>query len=208
VLGREGHRSAPRRRGIRRTIALLLERCRPGTDLTGLPEPEQDLVIAALLIRLWQVPPGGHPFRPLSSMCDAWADECEAKPATADPGLLREGLAVFRELPRTADRSVLLCTDLHAGNVLAAERQPWLVIDPKPYVGDPAYDVLQHILNCRERLHADPRGLAARMAELAGLDPERVRLWLFARCVQESPDRPELGDVAWRLRGACSGSAG
>jgi len=34
------------------TLALLLERCRPGTTLETLPEPEQDLIIAALLHRL------------------------------------------------------------------------------------------------------------------------------------------------------------
>ena len=42
---------------------------------------------------------------------------------------------------------MLLHTDLHAGNVLAAKREPWLAIDPKPYVGDPVYDVTQHIFN-------------------------------------------------------------
>ena len=46
-------------------------------------------------------------------------------------------MELFTSLPGTADRRVLLCTDLHAGNVLAAQRRPWLVIDPKPYVGDP-----------------------------------------------------------------------
>ncbi len=64
---------------------------------------------------------------------------------------------------------MLLCTDLHAGNVLAAQRAPWLIIDPKPYIGDPAYDVLQHMLNCEDRLAADPAGLANRMADLAGV---------------------------------------
>ncbi len=53
-------------------------------------------------------------------------------------------MTLFRTLPGSAEREVMLCTDLHAGNVLAAEREPWLVIDPKPYVGDPAYDILQH----------------------------------------------------------------
>jgi len=48
------------------------------------------------------------------------------------------GGLVFKELPRTAPVNVLLATDLHAGNVLRSERQPWLVIDPKPFVGDPA----------------------------------------------------------------------
>lgn len=182
--------------------ALLLERCVPGTPLGTRPEPEQDTVIARLLSRLWRASTAGHAFRPLQVMCDAWADEFEAKVALGhagiDDGLAREGIALLRELPATADSNVLLCTDLHAANVLAAEREPWLVIDPKPYVGDPAYDVVQHMLNC-ERLWTDPLGLAARMADLASLDRDRVRLWLFGRCVQESPETPGLAEVARRL---------
>jgi streptomycin 6-kinase len=73
------------------------------------------------------------------------------------------------------------------------------VIDPKPYVGDPHYDALQHMLNVDERLHADPDGLVQRMADLLDLDTERLRLWLFARCVQESPNDPDLLAVARRL---------
>jgi streptomycin 6-kinase len=183
--------------------ALLLERCVPGDPLACRPETEQDSVIAGLLRRLWREPAPGHPFRPLQLMCDAWADEFEQKyqagRVNVDAGLAREGITLFRELPATAERTVLLCTDLHARNALASEREPWLVIDPKPYVGDPAYDVLQHMLNCRDRLHTDPRALAARMSDLAGLENERVILWLFARCVQESPDWPELADVARRI---------
>jgi streptomycin 6-kinase len=90
----------------------------------------------------------------------------------------------------------LLCTDLHAENILAARREPCLVIDAKPYVGDPAYDVLQHMPNCEDRLAADPAGLATRMARLAGLDARRVRLWLFARSVQESIGSPLMCQVA------------
>ncbi|WP_433290538.1 aminoglycoside phosphotransferase family protein [Pseudonocardia sp. CA-142604] len=172
------------------TIALLLERCRPGSTLEfARAEPEQDEVVAGLLHGLWREPHAGHPFRSLAQMCDHWADEFEtslaAEPDALDPGLARAGMALFRELPRAAGTQRLLVTDLHAGNILAARREPWLVVDPKPHVGDPAYDVLQHMLNCRERLVADPRGLARRMAELAGLDAERVERWLFARAVQE-----------------------
>jgi len=182
---------------------LLLERCLPGTPLGQvLPEPDQDVVVAGLLRRLWDHPRQAHPFRPLAEMCQAWADEFEAGYAAAtpsdriDPGLAREGIALFRELPATAASRVLLCTDLHADNILAARRAPWLVIDPKPYAGDPAYDVLQHMLCCEDRLAADPAGLAGRMARLAGLDPGRVRLWLFARSVQESLGAPILHQVA------------
>ncbi len=181
------------------TVALLLERCRPGQPLASRPEPEQDVIVSGLLRQLWRAP-SPESFRPLQVMCEAWADEFEAKSGSSrtklDPGLAREGIGLFRTLPTTADEHVLLCTDLHAENVLSAERAPWLVIDPKPHVGDPTYDALQHMLNCPHRLRADPRALARRMAELLRLDPERLLLWLFARCVQESADRPELARVA------------
>jgi streptomycin 6-kinase len=186
------------------TIALLLERCRPGTPLSARPETEQDEVVARLLRRLWVTPPAGHPFRPLQVMCDQWADEFErrvaAEPGLLDPGLARDGMALFRTLPATAGRHVLLSTDAHAGNVLGAQREPWLLIDPKPYVGDPTFDALQHLLNCTERLRSDPGGLAGRMADLLGVDATRLRQWLFARCVQEAPDCPGLADIATRVR--------
>lgn len=180
------------------TTALLLERARPGTELgRSLPEEEQDVVVAELLRRLWTQPPNGHSFRPLAEMCEQWAREHEEDERhSLDPGVARAGLALWRSLPITADREVLLLTDLHGGNILAAQREPWLVIDPKPYLGDPAYDPLQHLLNCPGRLHADPRGLADRMADLCGLDRDRFRLWLFARAVVESPWAPTLASVA------------
>lgn len=185
------------------TIALLLERCTPGTPLSSRPEPEQDVVIASLLRRLWKAPAPPDEFRPLQTMCDMWADEFEqlapSDRAALDPGLARDGIALLRTLPASADRNVLLATDLHAGNVLAAHREPWLAIDPKPYLGDPTYDALQHILNCDERLRSDPYGLAHRMAELLELNDDRLLLWLFARCVQESPSWPGLAEVARRL---------
>ena len=60
---------------------------------------------------------------------------------------------------------MLLSTDLHAGNVLAARREPWLMIDPKPFIGDPAFDPIQHMLNCESRLVADPTCLVLVVVE-------------------------------------------
>ena len=186
------------------TIGLLLERCEPGVSLDRESETDQDQVLARLMVRLWRAPPPGAVFRPLAEMCDQWADEFELRMSTAqqppvDPGLARAGIELFRTLPATASRHVLLCTDLHAGNVLAAQREPWLVIDPKPYVGDPTYDPLQHLLNCDERLRADPKGLAHRMADLVDVDRERLLLWLFARCIQGSLEWPPLAEVARQI---------
>ena len=186
------------------TVALLLERCMPGNALSALPETDQDEVIAGLLPRLWREPGNDHGFRSLGVMCAEWADEFEGKVAAGgapglDKGLARAGIALFRSLPSSCDRERLLCTDLHAGNVLASKREPWLVIDPKPHVGDPTYDALQHMLNCGGRLLAEPWALIRRMADLLDLDSARLRLWLFARCVQESLEWPQLAEVARHL---------
>lgn len=189
---------------LAQTSALLLERCDPGAALAAsTPETEQDLVVAGLLTRLWRELPEPHGFRPLQEMCDEWAVGFESRllggGTIIDRGLGRAAMALYRELPSSASRNVLLCTDLHAENILAARREPWLVIDPKPYVGDPCYDVLQHMLNCKERLTTEPAALAQRLADLLDLDAARVKLWLFARCTQESIDQPWLYDVATRI---------
>ena len=169
--------------------AMLLEQCEPGSALRALPEREQDVVIADLLRRLWSRPAEPHPFRPLSAMTAHWAGETlAAEHAWPDAGLVREGLRLFDELTRPSRDDVLLATDLHAGNVLRAQREPWLVIDPKPFVGDRAYDATQHLFNCRERLLAAPDETLHRVADLTGVDEPRLRLWMFARAVAEPRD--------------------
>jgi streptomycin 6-kinase len=183
--------------------AMLLERCDPGTPLRELPEEEQDVIIARLLRRLWRLPPYPHAFRPLLAMLDHWRNETMGRAAEwPDAGLVREGLRLFDELSKTASGEVVLATDLHAGNVLRARRESWLVIDPKPFVGEPAYDATQHLLNGRQRLYAKPQETIQRFAGLANIDFDRIQLWLFARAAAE-PRRSwradPLTNLAWRI---------
>ncbi|UYG17541.1 aminoglycoside phosphotransferase family protein [Brachybacterium huguangmaarense] len=195
------------------TTVLLLDRCRPGTPLAAAASAEEaDEVIAALVRTLWIVPPPGSPFRPLAEMCDQWAGSAAARLGHDAHGLPAEmveaGLDLFRRLPRDPVEPVLLATDLHHLNVLAVDeattgpsRGPcgWRLIDPKPYVGDPHYDLLQQALNAPDRLAADPIGLIDRMAHLTGLDRDRARTWLFARCVQEAGAWDGLAEAAITL---------
>jgi streptomycin 6-kinase len=95
---------------------------------------------------------------------------------------------------------VLLATDLHAGNGLRAGREPWLAIDPKPFAGDRAYDVVQHLHNCEARLHRDPIGLVRRLADLCEIDAERLQLWTFARAAADP-----RADWSNNLLGNCEG---
>jgi streptomycin 6-kinase len=98
------------------------------------------------------------------------------------------GLELFGELPTTAPQAVLLHTDLHPGNVLRAQRERWLAIDPKPFIGDPAFDATQHLLNCSDRVRRDPQSTIASFADLLGVERERVRLWIFARAAAQPRD--------------------
>ncbi len=92
--------------------AMLLERAEPGTLLLDSPEAEQDTVIAGLLLRLWRRPPEPHPFRPLSELMVHWSQEARDNAERwSDAGIVREGLRLFAELPRSAPSEVLLATD-------------------------------------------------------------------------------------------------
>jgi streptomycin 6-kinase len=169
--------------------AMLLEACEPGTSLREEPEARQDVIIAGLLRRIWRRPPPPHRLRPLSTMLAYWAEETEAVAHSwSDAGLVRAGLGLFSELSVAAPDDVLLATDLHAGNVLRAQREPWLVIDPKPFVGDRTYDATQHLFNCRQRVLEAPRATIDSFADRLAVDRERLRLWMFARAAAEPRD--------------------
>jgi streptomycin 6-kinase len=179
--------------------AMLLERCLPGTTLHSESETRQDEVVANLLKRIWSLtrtPSDRLGFRPLSLMVELWCGETiSQRHLWSDTGLVSEGLRVFKELARSAATDVLLATDLHAGNVLRSQREPWLVIDPKPFVGDRAYDPVQHLMNSETRLHRDPIELVRRVADLAEVDSERLRLWTFARAAADPRD--DWKNVRW-----------
>ena len=179
--------------------AMLLERCLPGTTLRSEPEPAQDEIIAAILKRVWGSTTdaiGLLGFRPLSQMIDLWCQETVAQRRSwPDAGLVNAGLRTLKELAQPAFDDVLLATDLHAGNVLRAQREPWLAIDPKPFVGDRSYDPVQHLINCEERLHQNPTGLVGRVADLTEVDPGRLRLWTFARAAADPRD--DWADKRW-----------
>src|SRR6185503_1223044 len=114
-------------------------------------------------------------------------------------GVLRAAVETFELLTDYDGESVVLHQDFHRGNVLRAQREPWLAIDPKPLAGEPAFDA-RWLLN--DLLHQEPRSprelddLLERLTAELSLDPERVRLWTLARAVEEALWRYEIGDDA------------
>jgi streptomycin 6-kinase len=152
--------------------ALLIERCVPGTRLwdAGVDEAE---AIATLLPRLQVEVRHPHPFTFLADEADRWAEDVPSRYAAAGNPFERELIDLALDTFRTVDRraSFLVNQDLHGGNVLAAEREPWLVIDPKPLAGERELDGSGLLRNAR-----DPSRWLDVLADL-GLDRERSRAW-------------------------------
>lgn len=171
-----------------RRYALLLERARSDRDLNSLDVLEACEVVAGLYARLHR-PPLPQPRR-LSDLSLEWANRVPA--LTAANLIPRRFFDHARRLMRdfAADPqtdSALIHSDLHFDNVLAAEREPWLAIDPKPLTGDPAYEVGPLLWNrwAEAMTAASPRrALLDRLltvVDVAGLDEDRVRDWIVVR---------------------------
>jgi streptomycin 6-kinase len=164
--------------------ALLLERARPGTPLSSEPLEAALDVYVDLLPRLWK--PAGAPFRTLADEAAWWADELSGDWELAGRPFERElldvALAALEELPPTQGEQVLVHQDLHAGNVLRAERQPWLAIDPKPLLAEREFS-LAPIVRGTELGHSREAVLRRldRLSEALGLDRDRARRWTIAQ---------------------------
>jgi streptomycin 6-kinase len=166
--------------------ALLLERARPGTPLSELElDPALDAFVA-LVPRLWK--PVGEPFRPLAEEAAWWIDDVlerwERAGRPFERELLDAAIDALRELSATQGELVLVHQDLHAGNILRAEREPWLAIDPKPLAGEREFG-LSAIVRGTE-LGRGKRALLRRLDRLSselGLDRERVRGWALGQTI-------------------------
>lgn len=155
--------------------ALLVERCRPGTRLWEADVDETE-VVAELLARLQLDVSDAHPFVLLVDEAGRWAEEVPRWYAEGGAPFERRLLEAAVDVYRSAEPSAtfLANQDLHAGNVLAAEREPWLVIDPKPLVGERELEASGLLRNAE----SVSRWLDV-LAEL-GLDRERARGWAVA----------------------------
>ena len=173
--------------------ALLLERLNPGTPLSSLTDDEQATSIAAQVMRrLWRPVPPGHPFptvRKWSAGLQRLREHFGGGVGPFPDALVEAAEAIFDDLDGSMAEAVLLHGDLHHQNILAAERQPWLALDPKGLVGEPAYEVGALLRNPMPQLLAESqpgRVLARRVDQLAdelGFDRTRLVGWGLAQAV-------------------------
>jgi len=184
-------RADPRRR------ALLLERLHPET-LSEVWDVEACETVAALYRRLHRPPL--PQLRRLTTLLGRWQQQLAAVPlqAPVPHRLVQQAAAIARDFAADPDTdAALLHGDLHYDNVLAGDRGPWLVIDPKPLAGDPAFEPAPMLWNRWEEVVAsgDVRDAVRRrfhtLVDAAELDEDRARNWAVLRVVL---------NAVWELR--------
>lgn len=196
-------RADPRRR------VLLLERLR-SEDLTERWDQEACEVVAGLYAALHV--PAAPQLRRLSDVAGRWADELAALPRSAPVPhrLVEQAASLARDLavdPATDGTTVH--GDLHYENVLAADRAPWLAIDPQPRSGDPHYEPAPMLWNRVEELtwpgspgvRDGVRHRFHTLVDAAGLDEDRARAWVVVRmlvnALWELQEHPTTPDRTW-----------
>ncbi len=142
--------------------------------------------------------PGLHlPAQPqlhtLTSYLARWLDQLEALGSgmPVPRRMVEQALHLGRALVTDpASTAVVVHGDLHYGNVLAGDRQPWLAIDPKPMNGDPHYEIPPLLWNRWEEMADDLRGGIRRRflatVDAAGLDEARARDWAIVRMIVDA----------------------
>jgi streptomycin 6-kinase len=171
--------------------AMLIERCQPGTPLLESDDETAVDVVVGLLPRLWTPPPPD--VRRLADLAATWVDRLPAFWDEAgrpfERALLDPAVDVLAELGPTQGELVLGNEDLHAGNVLRATREPWLVIDPKPLAAEREFGPVAMIRDVKEHVRGERLSAARvrrrvdRFSSELGLDRERVRGWTLAHTI-------------------------
>ncbi len=172
---------------------MVLERLMPGTFLRNVEDDDVSTSIAASIMRkIWCPVPEKHPFKTVQDWGKGFDRLRQYYGGGTGPfpkALLEEAETLYRELSASMAEPVLLHGDLHHENILAAEREPWLAIDPKGLVGEPAYETGAWLRNPMPQLLDMPqpgRILARRIDQLAeelGFDRARLRDWGLAQAM-------------------------
>ena len=188
------------RRGDPRRRAMVLERLHRD-DLTTTPVLEACEIVAGLYGRLHV--PAPPQLVPLTQLVAGWSDALERLPrgAPLPRRIVEHAIHLGRSfVTDPASTGRLVHTDLHYENVLAATRDPWVAIDPKPVSGDPHYEIAPLLWNRWPEVVAsgDVRTAVRRrfhtVVDAAGLDEDRARDWVIVREAHQAMWAIEDGD--------------
>lgn len=188
--------------------AMLLERAESGTLADVADFDYAVTILGRLSHRLAIAAPIALPR--LSDLVSDWESRIRLDAAELNDPLPRHVIdvatATLRELGPDQP-ATLVHGDLHDTNVLRGSREPWLAIDPKGYVGDPAYDAITVVRSPRfaPMLTAPdaPQGLLRGLdiyCDAAEIDPGRARRWIQLGAVRASLWGRRHGDPEWLIQ--------
>ncbi len=188
--------------------ALLLEQCYPGQSLANADLVDKLSVIIDTLPKLWVS--ASAPFKTLHEEARGWQSRLhtnwQAFGEPMDWAVVQTVSDYIDELVDSQTNPVLLHQDLHAGNILSAQREPWLAIDPKPLIGEREFSVAS-VVRCAELGHSrgEVKERLNRLCAELQLNKERARKWTvvqtfcWALC---DGSRDSMFDVVeWLLEG-------
>lgn len=127
----------------------------------------------------------------LTSYLERWTVDFEQLPRSAPiPHRLVELATVLSRELAGQPAAVVVHGNLHYGNVLSADREPWLAIAPRPANGDPHYEVAPMLWHRWDELAGNVRGGVRRrlyaLVDAAGFDEDLTRAWVMVRVVQQA----------------------
>lgn len=175
--------------------AMLLERLMPGEMLLRVAEADDEaatVIAADLMKRMWRPLPESHSFPTIADWgkgLDRLRDEFYGGTGPFPKKFVEEAEGLFLELSASMETPVLLHGDFHHWNVMTAEREPWLAIDPKGLAGERAYEIWPLLKNPIGIFltWSSPLKLMARridiLADHLAMDKARIIGWGIYQCV-------------------------
>lgn len=172
---------------------LLLEHLQPGNPLNTITDDEQATHIAASVMKkLWQPVPSTHTFPTIND----WAAKAFAlyRKQFGENGPIPKQLFVkaekiYDDLGKSQTEQKLLHGDLHHENIIAAQREQWLAIDPQGVIGEPVYETGAFLRNPKPQLlqNDNAKSIIRRRIEIfeedLGFDRKRIHQWAIAQAV-------------------------
>ena len=170
--------------------AILLEKAEPGANLAEVfaSDPMAAIDPATSVLRSITMEPPDDRSDVIE--LDDWFDGLSRYDETAFPGTYGEkALQIYADLAGEHVTHLYLHGDFHPANVVRAQREPYLAIDPKGMVGPIGYDIAVFLNNFhwwqeelsdkRERLdHA-----VMKFSSVFGIGANDLRRWAFAQMV-------------------------
>ncbi len=176
----------------RENCAMLLERVVPGETLWNADDEFATEQLLEVMPKLWKPYHGDYPFKTVAEWGLGFAhmrDRHNGQTGPIDENLFKKAEALFFELVDSSTETVLLHGDLHHDNVLSAQREAYLAIDPKGILGEPCYEVGAFLRNPLPEflLRENPRKLMQNrvdmIVERLGFERQRVISWGFSQAV-------------------------